>query len=118
MAICTECKADYTLIAGKCEENGIYCEFNISEISTFIFSTTPLPPSLSVSPPLPLPPSTGDTSASTSTCGTGCIIGIVLAILGAIILSIVVVLVVYAVYRYLSNPATKLAKAGTEGLNG
>jgi len=57
-------------------------------------------------------------AASGSSCDTGCIIGIVLAILGAIILSVVVVLVVYAVYRYLSNPATKLAKAGTEGLNG
>ena len=60
----------------------------------------------------------GTTSQSGSSCDTGCIVGIVLAILGAIIMAVVVALVVYAVYSYLSNPATKLAKAGTEGLNG
>ena len=68
-------------------------------------------------PPPSLSP-TATPGASSSSCDTGCIIGIVLAILGAIILSVVVALVVYAVYRYLSNPATKLAKTGTEGLNG
>lgn len=53
-----------------------------------------------------------------SRCSPGCIAGIVLAIIGAAIMAVVVALVVYAVYSYLSNPATKLAKAGTEGLNG
>ena len=65
---------------------------------------------------LTLPPATS--GQSSSSCSPGCIAGIVLAILGAIIMAIVVALVVYAVYSYLSNPATKLAKAGTEGLNG
>jgi hypothetical protein len=116
MAVCTECKPGYTAKDGKCEkDDGMCSEFRISDVFIkFYFS---YPPPLLFLPPPP-PPKTVNTSASTSSCNIGCIIGIVLAILGAIILSIVVVLVVYAVYRYLSNPATKLAKAGTEGLNG
>ena len=102
--ICVECKDGFVLRNGKCEIAGMFFwvhHFCIMSLHLF-FNSSP----------------TGSTDASTSSCNTGCIIGIVLAILGAIILSIVVALVVYAVYRYLSDPATKLAKAGTEGLNG
>ena len=98
-----------------CVLNSAFLKYLLYFIYTSLLS---LSLSLSLSLPPSLPSPTGGTSASTSSCDTGCIIGIVLAILGAIILSIVVVLVVYAVYRYLSNPATKLAKTGTEGLNG
>ena len=51
-------------------------------------------------------------------CDIICIIGIIVAIVVAIILSVVFALVVYGVYHFMSNPETKLANAGTEGLDG
>ncbi len=61
--------------------------------------------------------STTDSKASSS-CDVACIIGIVLAILAVIIITTVVIVVAFVLYKYLNDPATKLAKTDAEGLNG
>ena len=53
-----------------------------------------------------------------NSCDIGCIIGIILAILAVIVIAIVIAVVVFVLYKYLNDPATKLAKTDTEGLNG
>ncbi len=53
-----------------------------------------------------------------SSCDVPCIIGIVLAILAVIVITTVVIVVAFVLYKYLNDPATKLAKTDAEGLNG
>lgn len=51
-------------------------------------------------------------------CNTACIIGIVVAVLAVIGITALLVGVAYAIYSYMSNPNTKLAKLDPNGING